>query len=106
MSFDLIIRGCTRTLEMTGATLDTHIQHPYADTKARFTAWCAESCIFGLKALQNGRHVEALRGLLQAVEYKGRCGGFWPSQACEDAYFTLRNALENRVNNPGAQSSV
>jgi hypothetical protein len=72
MSFDMMIRGCTRTLEMTGATIDTHLQHPYADTKARFTAWCAESCVFGLKALENGRHVGRLSSTRGGVAGFGR----------------------------------
>lgn len=65
--------------------------------KQRFTRWLGESLAWALAEQQAGRYREAMRGLLQAREYLGRIGGFWPSPIAHDAAIALQNELESRL---------
>lgn len=64
--------------------------------KQRFEIWALDSLLFAIVSLDRGDTVMALRCALQAAEYVGRLGGFWPFQ-CDGAYLTIRNALEDAL---------
>lgn len=66
--------------------------------------WVLDSLIFGFDALEKGRPHEALRGLLQAHEYVGRIGGFWPCALAHDAAIELQNELEDLIKHVKASS--
>lgn len=62
----------------------------------RWRAWCAESIHYAIGAARKNDNVMVLRCLLQASNYVGRLGGFWPA-GLGDAYVALKNHLEDAL---------
>jgi hypothetical protein len=71
-------------------------------TRQRFTRWLGESLVWAIREYLAGRPVYAMRGLLQAKEYLGRIGGFYPSPVTHDAAIALQNAIEDDLQKAGA----
>ncbi len=66
------------------------------EKEARYRLWLSASLLAGLRALPSDP-VLALRCSLQAADYVGRMGGFWPTPQLGDAFLVLRNALEDAL---------
>jgi hypothetical protein len=87
-------RACVRDLERQGFNQDSlKATWTFESDEARFRAWLTDSLLFALNHVAN-EPVLAFRGLMQAHEYKGRLGGFWPGPVTADCAGLLRNAIE------------
>lgn len=69
----------------------------FENPKERFEAWLAESLHYAVDAISRGERKLALRALLQAHEYRGRIGGYWPSPTFSDAAVFVQQRLEDEL---------
>lgn len=69
----------------------------FESDKDRYTAWLAESIVWTIVRIRAGDNREAIRGLLQASDYCGRIGGYWPTTHLGDAFIALRNHFEDAL---------
>jgi hypothetical protein len=90
---DFYLRNLERLQEYTDVT---------DETRQRFTRWLGESLAWAIREHLAGRPVHAMRGLLQAKEYLGRIGGFYPTPVTHDAAIALQNAIEDDLRKAGA----
>lgn len=63
----------------------------------RMDVWIYECLHKGLEAVVAGDKKLAFRCYVQAHEYKGRFGAFWPSVIASDAASTLRACVEEML---------
>lgn len=90
-------RACARYFENHGIDPKTVNGHLF-DTKAdKWRAWCVESVFAAIEAFEASDPILALRCTLQAADYVGRLGGYWPTPSMGDAFIALRNELELAV---------
>lgn len=72
----------------------------YPDEKARFQTWAAHSLLYCLTDLtvsnREDRKLTAFRCLLQAHEYRGRCGGWLPS-GMSDVMTAIQQEIEKEI---------
>lgn len=102
-----IINGCIRVMDLHGVNAETVTCHTFESDADKWAAWAADSMRFvalqllradglakeGMRHQAASEALCALRGLLQASEYRGRRGGYLPC-GLADYRIDLQNMME------------
>lgn len=106
MNLETEKRACVRFIELSGYLTDeTHQSRSLTDQAdaavavlpdlQKFPIWHADTVLTGLRAVERGDMILALRCALQGARYAGQVGA--ANSYLESAAISLRNALEKFV---------
>jgi hypothetical protein len=99
------IRSCLNDMRRRGVDVDSptlDLDVLRIEGPEQWPVWCAHSIVRAFRDLNDGNTMFAFRGLLQAREYRGRCGGFNTAPVA-DALSSLQNEIETLVSAGGGR---
>lgn len=93
--------GLERYFEKRGFTPSEATAREYETPGDKYEAWIHETLLWSIARVEAGEVKEAFRGLLQAREYRGAKGGFWPNPMVSDCAIELQNEIERVLGEKG-----